>query len=330
MFSTRAETRAQKLVAIQFFLLAPYVAIESVRALLGDERPEHSWVGIGLAISSVILMPALGIAKQRLADQLGSAATKGEGRQNMLCAYLAGALLLGLLGNVLWGAWWLDPIVGLLIAALAVKEGREAWKGEGCCVSDPLAACALDSGGLRSQSDRYRALGDHVAASEREPQALTVRFDDDVDLDLLLETVEVERGCCTFFDLAPDVQRRELVVSVGRSRARAGARRDRHRDGRQLSRQGLAGADDRRAGVLVDAVRLGGSRRRRSRRRRARRGSRRAVSAPAMQPVHCCHVGAGGLVHARVGDTSETAKRPPGRSTRAASREHGAACRRRG
>ena len=77
MFSAAAETRAQKLVAIQFFLLAPYVAIESVRSLLGDERPEHSWVGIGLAISSVILMPALGIAKQRLADQLGSAATKG-------------------------------------------------------------------------------------------------------------------------------------------------------------------------------------------------------------------------------------------------------------
>jgi hypothetical protein len=95
-----------------------------------------------------------------------------------------------------------------------VKEGREAWKGEGCCVSDPLDGCRLDSGGLRSQSDRYRALGDHVAASEREPQALTVRFDDNVDLDLLLETVEVERGCCTFFDLVPDVERRELVVSV--------------------------------------------------------------------------------------------------------------------
>src|SRR5215208_3062583 len=100
MFSTRAEERAQKLVAIQFFLLAPYVAVESLRALIGGERPDESWVGIGLAISSVILMPMLGIAKQRLADQLGSAATKGEGRQNMLCAYLAGALLLGLLGNL--------------------------------------------------------------------------------------------------------------------------------------------------------------------------------------------------------------------------------------
>jgi divalent metal cation (Fe/Co/Zn/Cd) transporter len=139
MFSARAEQRAQKLVAVQFFLLAPYVGVESLRALIGAEHPGESWVGIALAISSVTLMPLLGIAKQRLADQLGSAATKGEGRQNMLCAYLAGALLLGLLGNALLGAWWLDPTVGLLIAAVAVKEGREAWRGEGCCVDDPLA-----------------------------------------------------------------------------------------------------------------------------------------------------------------------------------------------
>jgi divalent metal cation (Fe/Co/Zn/Cd) transporter len=139
MFSARAEDRAQKLVAVQFFVLAPYVAIESVRALISGERPQESWVGIALAISSVILMPMLGTAKQRLADQLGSAATKGEGRQNMLCAYLAGALLVGLLGNAVVGAWWLDPAVGLLIAAVAVKEGGEAWRGEGCCVADPLA-----------------------------------------------------------------------------------------------------------------------------------------------------------------------------------------------
>ena len=132
MFSATAERRAQKLVALQFFVLAPYVAVESLRALIGGDRPDASWVGIGLAMSSVIVMPMLGIAKQRLADRLGSAATKGEGRQNMLCAYLAGALLLGLLGNVSVGAWWLDPVVGLLIAAVAVKEGREAWRGEGC------------------------------------------------------------------------------------------------------------------------------------------------------------------------------------------------------
>jgi divalent metal cation (Fe/Co/Zn/Cd) transporter len=135
--SAAAEDRAQKLVALQFFLLAPYVAVESVRALLGGEHPDHTLAGILLACGSLIFMPMLGIAKQRIADQLGSAATKGEGRQNMLCAYLAGALLIGLLGNTWFGAWWLDPSVGLLIAAVAVKEGREAWRGEGCCVSAP-------------------------------------------------------------------------------------------------------------------------------------------------------------------------------------------------
>jgi divalent metal cation (Fe/Co/Zn/Cd) transporter len=138
VFSHAAEQRAQKLVAAQFFLLAPYVAFESIKSLIGGEHSDVSWVGIGLAIGSVILMPMLGIAKQRLADQLGSAATAGEGRQNMLCAYLAGALLVGLLGNALVGAWWLDPAVGLLIAGVAVKEGAEAWQGEGCCVSSPL------------------------------------------------------------------------------------------------------------------------------------------------------------------------------------------------
>ena len=85
-------------------------------------------------------MPYLGTAKQRIADRIGSAATKGEGRQNMLCAYLAGALLLGLLGNAAFGAWWLDPVVGLLIAVVAVREGVEAWRGEGCCVGSPLGA----------------------------------------------------------------------------------------------------------------------------------------------------------------------------------------------
>ena len=145
IFSDAAETRAQKLVAIQFFVLAPYVGFESVKALVGGEHADVSWLGIALSASSLIVMPYLGIAKHRLAEQLGSAATKGEGRQNMLCAYLAGALLLGLLGNALVGAWWLDPVVGLLIAGVAVKEGLEAWRGEGCaCVSDPTAALAVD------------------------------------------------------------------------------------------------------------------------------------------------------------------------------------------
>jgi divalent metal cation (Fe/Co/Zn/Cd) transporter len=144
IFSEAAETRARKLVAIQFFVLAPYVGVESVQALVRGERPDASLLGIGLAAASLVVMPYLGIAKERLADRLGSAATKGEGRQNMLCAYLSGALLLGLVGNAAFGAWWLDPLVGLLIAGVAVKEGIEAWRGEGCCVDDPLAGAASD------------------------------------------------------------------------------------------------------------------------------------------------------------------------------------------
>jgi divalent metal cation (Fe/Co/Zn/Cd) transporter len=154
VFSHQAEERAQKLVAIQFFLLAPYVGIESLRALVNGDRPDVSWVGIALAVGSVILMPLLGIAKQRLADQLGSAATAGEGRQNMLCAYLAGALLVGLLGNAAVGAWWLDPAVGLLIAAVAVKEGAEAWRGEGCCVASPLDGAGFADDGCKDDCCR--------------------------------------------------------------------------------------------------------------------------------------------------------------------------------
>jgi divalent metal cation (Fe/Co/Zn/Cd) transporter len=147
MFSETAERRAQKLVAIQFFVLAPYVGYESVHALIEGERPGVSWLGIALSASSMVVMPYLGAAKQRVADQIGSAATKGEGRQNMLCAYLAGALLLGLLGNAAFGAWWLDPVVGLLIAGVAVREGLEAWRGEGCCVSSPLDDAGFDDDG---------------------------------------------------------------------------------------------------------------------------------------------------------------------------------------
>ena len=132
--SEAAEQRAGRLVAIQFLLLAPYVAYESVAALVAGERPDVSWLGVGLAASSLVVMPYLGIAKERLAARLGSAATRGEGRQNLLCAWLAAALLLGLLGNALLGAWWLDPAVGLLIAAVALREGAEMWRGgEGCC-----------------------------------------------------------------------------------------------------------------------------------------------------------------------------------------------------
>jgi divalent metal cation (Fe/Co/Zn/Cd) transporter len=78
-------------------------------------------------------MPLLGRAKQQIGGRMGSSATASEGKQNLLCAYLAGALLIGLVGNALFGAWWLDPAVALLIAWVAIREGREAWRGDACC-----------------------------------------------------------------------------------------------------------------------------------------------------------------------------------------------------
>jgi divalent metal cation (Fe/Co/Zn/Cd) transporter len=133
LYSPTAETRAQKLVAIQFFLLAPYVAFEAVHKLWAAEEPSTSWLGIALVTSSLVGMPALGIAKRRLANRLGSVATRGEGTQNLLCAYLAAAVLVGLLGNALLGLWWLDPLAALVVAAVAVREGVQSWRGEGCC-----------------------------------------------------------------------------------------------------------------------------------------------------------------------------------------------------
>lgn len=131
--SDQAEQRAQRLVAISFFLLAPYVAQDAVRALIAGDHPSTSWVGIGLSISSLILMPLLGRAKQRIGSQLGSGATSGEGTQNLLCAYMAAGVLAGLAVNAAFGLWWADPVIGIAIAALAIKEGRETWRGEECC-----------------------------------------------------------------------------------------------------------------------------------------------------------------------------------------------------
>ena len=136
LHSNRAEGRAQKFVAVQFFLLVPFVGYEAIGKLATGEQADTSWLGIGLVTSSLIGMPLLGIAKRRLADKLGSVATRGEGTQNLLCAYLAGAVLVGLLGNTLLGWWWLDPIAALVIAAVSIREGRESWRGKGCsCAS---------------------------------------------------------------------------------------------------------------------------------------------------------------------------------------------------
>jgi divalent metal cation (Fe/Co/Zn/Cd) transporter len=131
--SEAAERRAQQLIAASFFVLAAYVTVESVRDLVGGHHPHASWVGIGLAAFTAPTMPLLARAKRRVGRELNSSATVKEASQNQLCAYLSVALLVGLLLNAVWGLWWADPAAALVIAAVAVREGRESWRGDGCC-----------------------------------------------------------------------------------------------------------------------------------------------------------------------------------------------------
>lgn len=130
--SADAERRAQRWVAISFFLLAPYVAAEAVETLIEGTAAETSWLGIILTAGTLVICPWLGLAKQRIGEKLGSRATYGEGTQNVLCAILAGTVLVGLAANTLFGLWWLDPAIALLISAICVREGQKAWRGEEC------------------------------------------------------------------------------------------------------------------------------------------------------------------------------------------------------
>jgi divalent metal cation (Fe/Co/Zn/Cd) transporter len=136
--SDSAERRAQQIIAVSFYAIAAYVGVEATSTLIGGSHPDASWVGIGLAVVTLATMPPLAIAKSRVAAGLGSSATASEGRQNMLCAYLSAALLVGLGLNAVAGLWWADPLTALVIAAVAVREGRSAWRGDACCAA-PVA-----------------------------------------------------------------------------------------------------------------------------------------------------------------------------------------------
>jgi divalent metal cation (Fe/Co/Zn/Cd) transporter len=130
--SEASERQAQKIVAITFFLLAPYIIAAAVHHLITGSEAQASWLGIGLAVTSVILMPLFGRAKKRIGNRLGSSATTGEGTQNILCAYLSLAILIGLLSNAVLGLWWADPLVALIVAVVAVQTGINTWCGESC------------------------------------------------------------------------------------------------------------------------------------------------------------------------------------------------------
>jgi divalent metal cation (Fe/Co/Zn/Cd) transporter len=132
--SETAERRARRAVAVSFWLLAPYIAAESARDLAVGRHAGATVIGIALTAAALLEMPLLGRAKHKLAARLGSAATAGEGTQNYLCAAQAAAVLAGLAVTAAWAAgWWADPVIGLGIAAVAVREGIRSWRGDDCC-----------------------------------------------------------------------------------------------------------------------------------------------------------------------------------------------------
>lgn len=126
------EKIALRLIACSFFALAVYVTVDSILGLVGAKAAEHSPVGIGLTIASLVIMPLFSWAERRAGTELGSASAVSDSKQTLTCSYLSGAVLAGLLLNALLGWSWADPVAGLLIAGLAVREGIEAWKGESC------------------------------------------------------------------------------------------------------------------------------------------------------------------------------------------------------
>jgi divalent metal cation (Fe/Co/Zn/Cd) transporter len=127
------ERAAVRIIAVSLFALAAYVTVESVRSLLGAAAAKHSTTGIVLAAVSLVVMPLLSYAQRRAGRELGSVSAVADSKQTLLCTYLSGVLLVGLLVNFLFGWSWADPAVGLVIAVVAVTEGRRAWRGQHCC-----------------------------------------------------------------------------------------------------------------------------------------------------------------------------------------------------
>ncbi|MGI9064719.1 MAG: cation transporter [Pseudonocardiaceae bacterium] len=137
------ERVALRVIACAFFALAAYITVESIRALAGGAPADPSPVGIVLAAVSLAVMPFLSYAQRRAGRELGSTSAVADSKQTLLCTYLSGVLLLGLVLNAALGWSWADPAAGLVIAALAVKEGRAAWRGQSCCAL-PVAAVPDD------------------------------------------------------------------------------------------------------------------------------------------------------------------------------------------
>jgi divalent metal cation (Fe/Co/Zn/Cd) transporter len=130
----RAEHRAVRLVGYTFFVLAAYVLVDSARKLWTGDRPEGSVAGIVITVASLVVMPALYVAKRRTARRIGSRSLAADSRQTLACVGMSAGVLLGLVLNRWLGLWQADPVVGIVIALLLFREGREALReGTLCC-----------------------------------------------------------------------------------------------------------------------------------------------------------------------------------------------------
>lgn len=159
------ERTALRLMAVSFFALAAYVTFESLRALVGGNDPEPSTVGIALAATSLVIMPFLSWAQRRTGRALGSNAVVADSTQTLLCTYLSAVLLVGLVLNATLGWSWADPIAGLVIAAVAVREGIEAWRGEGCACG-PVACLSATVTESAEQSDECGCADDPTGCTD--------------------------------------------------------------------------------------------------------------------------------------------------------------------
>jgi divalent metal cation (Fe/Co/Zn/Cd) transporter len=129
------EKTALRIIAFSFFGLALYVSVDAIRSLLGAGEARHSPVGITLAAASLAVMPVLSYAQRRAGRELGSLSAVADSKQTLLCTYLSAVLLVGLVLNSAFGWSWADPVAALVIAVIAVKEGRDAWRGDTCCAT---------------------------------------------------------------------------------------------------------------------------------------------------------------------------------------------------
>ncbi|MFI9187409.1 cation transporter [Streptomyces goshikiensis] len=152
------EKATLRIIAVSFFALAAYVAVDAARTLAGTGEAERSVPGIVIAALSLAVMPFLSAAQRKAGRELGSASAVADSKQTLLCTYLSAVLLVGLVLNATLGWSWADPIAALVISAIALKEGRDAWQGKGCCATPaatvvPSVDTATDACGCRPGCD---------------------------------------------------------------------------------------------------------------------------------------------------------------------------------